>query len=224
MSVPLDESRDLPLEPLLDTWQVQSASWWAIRPAVPKYRSASELNSWYAQAAADSLDSLGRWVRPWRIVALIPESKAQSEYRLSYTWEAGSSAEHFLNHALKNVRETSGAIYDLTMELDLKVWFRTLASPEKPVRAWLRMPTDLQIAGPHRDREAFLNLSIGHSVFAASTWQRGSNEELHTLNQPLLGEALRRWEQHLGPIIEVEGVGVFRYGFRGPGGKEIAGG
>jgi len=208
-----DISSDAPVRPLFDTWQVQSASSWTIRPRVEGRASARECNAWYAQQAADSLRSLGTWMRPWRVAAYVPETTAHAEQRLKFEWPPDASPAAFLSHVMGQVRETSGRIDDLTMELDLYVWFRTAESPHQPVRAWLRAPTDLQVAGASEGREAYLNLSIAHSVFAAETWQRGNNGELHALNQPLLGQALACWEQNLGPIIEIDGVNVFKYGF-----------
>jgi hypothetical protein len=222
MDIPENVALQPPVQPQFDTWRVQNDSGWVIEPRVPPNSNPSELNAWYALAAADFLRSFGPWVRPWKFVAYVPATETHEKRHLNYTWKMGESPSLFIDQTLQHIREIPDAIYDLTLSLDMYVWFRSAESPCRPTRAWLRTHTDLQVAGPDPNRDAFLSLSIGHNLFAFSTWQSGENEELHALNQPLLEDGLRRWEQIAGNISEVDGVDVFKYGFRTPAAKSLA--
>ena len=84
------------------------------------------------------------------------------------------------------------------------------------MRGWLRLPTELELRSPGADGTSYAHLTFDHTLFRIESADGIDNGELHALNAPVLESALRRWEQRLGPITEVDGlIGISRYGFRG---------
>lgn len=205
-----------PAEPILDTWQIQrQSSTWTVEPAVSFSSAiAEEVNNWCARAAELSLECFGSWVRPWKIEAYAWQTPESQEIRRVFEWIPGTEVEPFVAHALNEVRAIPSPLYELSLQLDLYVWFRTEKSGRKLERAWLRTSTELDFIGLSDVLAPKLTLSIDHSLCSASTWQRRDNDELHKLNQPLLEKSLQCWEAAFGPIVEVSGVDVFKYGFQ----------
>lgn len=104
----------------------------------------------------------------------------------------------------------------MTFQLDSHVYVRTPTSADTPVRVWIRSPVRLLFWGGPANQPPFACLEINHTLFCPISFAADlDNSELYALNQPLLEEALRQWEQHLGAqISEIEGVpGLYQYGF-----------
>ncbi|MHC5723788.1 MAG: hypothetical protein ACYTXY_06430, partial [Nostoc sp.] len=105
-------------------------------------------------------------------------------------------------------------IYSLTLKVDLFVYVRTQDSPNKPVQGWVRYIGEFVFfGGEEGDSEYGLNLSISSTLFCPSSLFYGDNIELYSLNHPLLSHALRLWEKKLGSINDIQGPGVYEYGF-----------
>jgi hypothetical protein len=93
---------------------------------------------------------------------------------------------------------------DIQVDLELLVWHRR---SDGLVRDWLRVPTELYATAET------VELAVGHTIFAPGIFAPTPND-LHALNQPLLGEVLRAWEAAVGPIVDCDGRdGLYRYGY-----------
>lgn len=123
--------------------------------------------------------------------------------------------EEYIEKVLNAIREYPHSIEELEMDVDLFVYVRTEESPNQPTRAWVRHLGELVIWGGREYGRPYLFLSMGNTLFYPfSYFPIEDNSELCCLNQPLLENALRKWEQHFGEISELEGLpGIYKYGF-----------
>ena len=130
-------------------------------------------------------------------------------------WKPGDSYGEYIEKVLKAIQEYPAAIEELEMKVDLFVFVRTQASPNQPIQAWVRNLGVLVIRGGLEYGEPYLYFDMDHTLFCPSSFYGEDNSELYGLNQPLLENALRRWEDSLGSICEVEGLpGIYEYGFK----------
>ncbi|WP_138504658.1 hypothetical protein [Nostoc sp. PA-18-2419] len=131
-------------------------------------------------------------------------------------WQPRNSYEEYIEHVLKAIREYPAAIEELAMQVELLVFVRTEESPHQPIRAWVRFLGELLICGGLEYGEPDFCFSVDHTLFYPFSYHNGANNsELYLVNQPLLENALRRWEERFGSISEVEGLkGIFEYGFK----------
>jgi hypothetical protein len=73
---------------------------------------------------------------------------------------------------------------------------------------------DLAFWGGPENPQPYFCLEVDHTLFHPGVDEGDGNTQLHTLNQPLLEQTLRSWEERLGTIRDVEGLtGIFRYGY-----------
>jgi len=69
------------------------------------------------------------------------------------------------------------------------------------------------LGGPENETP-YLCFDVDHTLFCALSKDNEDNQALYLLNQPLLENALRRWEERVGPICDFSGLsGIYRYGF-----------
>lgn len=117
---------------------------------------------------------------------------------------------------MQAVREYPVPLDTLNIEVDLFVYVRTQESPERPIRAWVRLPrNEFIILGGPENQQPYLRFETGYTLFRPLSKDYEDNSELYSLNQPLLENALRRWEQRFGAICEVDGIpGIYEYGFK----------
>ena len=106
-------------------------------------------------------------------------------------------------------------IYEINVSLDLCVFVYTQESPKKPTQKWVRDLANLIIAIELEDEEPYLSLEMHHTLFYPFSYNGGEdNAELFGLNQPLLEEALKNWEDKFNSEIEAEGLpGIYKYGY-----------
>ena len=66
-----------------------------------------------------------------------------------------------------------------------------------------------------RYKENYVYFDISHMLFYPDSWNyQEDNTELANLNQPLLEEALRKWEKKFDAEIEADGLpGIYKYGY-----------
>ncbi len=92
----------------------------------------------------------------------------------------------------------------------------------KPVRVWVREFGNYVDIGKfeifldhQRYEENYVYFDISHMLFYPESWNHHEdNTELSNLNQLLLEEVLRNWEQKLGAEIDPDGLnGIYRYGY-----------
>ncbi|MEH2243025.1 hypothetical protein [Nostoc sp.] len=204
-----------PIEPLNDTWGgKKDAGSWGVTPSFDFTNlSIQSVNTWYVNSLMETLNAFSDLARVWSVFFYpSPESEIK---RVVLEWKPGDSYEKYLKKVLEAIGEYSAAIEGLEMEVDLLVFVRTQESPNQPVRAWVRNLGNLVIWGGLEYGRPYLFFSINHTLFYSFSYPLGEdNSELYSLNQPLLENALRRWEERFGPISEVEGLkGIYEYGF-----------
>lgn len=204
-----------PIEPLNDTWGgKKSAGSWSIDPPFDFTNLSIQLvNAWYIDSTIGTIDAFDELARVWK-VAFGPSSESDIK-GVVLEWQPGNSYEEYIEHVLKAIREYPAAIEELVMRVDLLVFVRTEESPHQPIPAWVRYLGEFVIRGGPEYGEPYLYFSVHHTLFYPFSYPLGANNsELYSLNQPLLENALRRWEERFGSISEVEGLkGIYEYGF-----------
>ena len=82
---------------------------------------------------------------------------------------------------------------------------------------WLQLEMgEFEIFLDHpRYKENYVYFDISHMLFYPDSWNyKEDNTELANLNQPLLEEALRNWEQKFDAEIDPDGLnGIYKYGY-----------
>ncbi|MEM7590156.1 MAG: hypothetical protein AAF383_01300 [Cyanobacteria bacterium P01_A01_bin.83] len=209
--------KNLPvIEPLYDTWGgKKSAGYWGLDGEL-EWRdfSAQEINAWFAESLAKTLDAFSSLARISHILWRNGENNRGSiGFRLEL--ESYSSYEEYLEKVFQCLKNYPILIEEIEIQVDMFVYVRTNISPNKPIRSWVRGFGDISINIDQEDEDAGLWLNMEHTLFYPFSYQNGKdNSELFELNQPLLKEALKNWEQKFNSRIEVEGLpGIYKYGF-----------
>jgi hypothetical protein len=198
--------------PLRDTWNYESsAGAWYIDPiAGGAPGSAAETNARLALAVSESADAFSTFASPWSIRFRAHDDPVDDH---AASPDTSRLSAQLLEHALDRLLSRSEVVDSVDVEFDTNAFIRTPTS-RAPVRAWVRLPTELRIWS-HESGAPYAAFSMAHTLFAPEGPLGEDNDELFRLNQPLLERGLRRWEERLGPIVESEGLhGVWRYGFR----------
>ncbi|SNT19687.1 hypothetical protein SAMN06265795_116121 [Noviherbaspirillum humi] len=203
-----------PVEPVYDTWggKTDAGSWCIAPNFVFKSLSVQEVNDWFAITLEGTLDAFSHVARACNIYFT-------SIYRddikgMKFDWQTGNSYELYLKNVLIATRTYPAPIHMMEIEVDLFAFFRTKDFPKTPVKAWARLPTQFIIWGGPEKRKPYLCLEMDHTLFRPYSRDGEENKELYFLNQPLLEQALRRWEERFGSISDVDGlIGVYQYGF-----------
>jgi len=119
---------------------------------------------------------------------------------------------------MKNLREP---LWTLRLNLNIIGFLRTSAKNDMPTRVQIQEPCSF-IAWGGPDETGFQNFSISYNLFSTVTLE-GEEQELWSLNQPILEKALQKWEMQSGHMIEVvDSTGsapVHQYGFGPPKGR-----
>ena len=205
-----------PIAPLNDTWagKKSAGSWCIVLPFDFTSLSIPEVNAWYINSTMETLDAFFELARVWE-VSFGPSNESNIK-GVVLEWQPGNSYEEYIERVLKAIREYPAAIEELAMQVDLLVFVRTEESPKEPIRAWVRNLGELLIRGGPEYGEPDLSFFVHHTLFYPFSYHNSAdNSELYSLNQPLLENALRRWEERFGSISEVEGLkGIYEYGFK----------
>jgi hypothetical protein len=199
-----------PVEPLVDTWDgADDAGSWSIVPAGDE---AAPANAWADAALAATARAFDGFARPWSIVFSTVDRDDVAPVAL--VPEGGERPDTFVERARAAIRAYAAPVHSVELQLEMLVRVRTPASPLRPVRVWTRLPADIELRAPGPGRRPYASLSVSHTLFRPESSFGGDNRELAALNAPLLASSLRRWEERLGPITDVDGLtGVSRYGF-----------
>ncbi len=201
----------------MDTWTVRSdvASWRVLVSGAPASRERGDLDAFTAEITERSLLVLHPFARPWR--ATLNACHDDPEPVRAMEWRPGESVAAFVSQIAAAIRGSSSAVLSLEIDLDLHAFCRTPASPVRPVRVWLRLPTLLTVRAPSEEdgvlEAASLLLAFDHTLFQLWQTPEEPNDELHALNQPLLEGALRDLEGAIGAVEVSRGHQAFRYGF-----------
>lgn len=209
--------KNLPVvNPVCDTWGVKkSAGYWALDGQIEwDNLSVEEINAWCANSLVKTIDAFSSLARICEVV-LINDGEFKKDIGNIFKLELDVPYEDYLRNTLKEIKKHHISIYEIQIELDMFVFVKTDTSPDKPIRAWVRDLGDISINIDREDEDAGLWLNIEHTLFYPFSYQNSEdNSELFELNQPLLEEALRSWEQKFNSSIDIEGLpGIYKYGF-----------
>lgn len=206
-----------PVNHLYDTWNIKDGvGYWCV---IPYFEftdiSIQKINLWYVDTIAKTLNAFSNLARVWKIS--FRSNPKTYVNQVSFEWKSEQIYEEFIDEILKAIRQFSHPIYELDLEVDLLVYVRTQESPNKPILGWTRnndianfsMCLDLE------DRDTYLFFKMDHTLFYPFCYRtQEDNSELFSLNQPLLENALKQWEDKFGEILGIEGLkGIFKYGF-----------
>ena len=209
--------KNLPVvEPILDTWgSKKSAGYWGLDGNL-EWRdfSVEEINAWFAQSLAKTLDAFSSLARVYKLV-LLEQAELGANIGGSFRLESDFLYEEYIESTLNKIKQYPTSIYEVQIELDMFVYVRTPTSADEPIRAWVRNLGDVSINIDREDECAGLWLNMEHTLFYPFSYQNNEdNTELFELNQPLLENALRNWEQKFNSRIDIEGLpGIYKYGF-----------
>ena len=204
------------IEPLYDTWRIKkSAGYWGIDGQL-EWRNFNihEINNWYAESLIKSLDSFSSFARIWS-VNIINGGESRGEIGYDLKLKSHSSYNEYIQNVIATIKQYSIPIYEIRIQLDMFIFVRTNASPNKPIRSWVRYLGELYINVDSEEENAYLWLNMEHTLFYPFSYiGNQDNYELFELNQPLLEKALRSWEKKFNSSIDVEGLpGIYKYGF-----------
>lgn len=211
---PLDKTLSL-LEPLNDTWGMRGAddNYWTITSTFDFASISTEaVNAWFSETAVETLNAFSDLARVWKVN--FSSSYQDDVEPVCLEWNRENYFyEDYIENILKAIREYPAPIYSLALKIDLFVYVRTRESSDKPVQGWVRDLSEFNFYGGPEDSEYSLNFNVNSTLFYPSSMFYGDNTELYSLNQPLLENALRQWEKKLGSINELDGLGIYKYGF-----------
>lgn len=225
MEINISDNINLPcVKPLYDTWGAKSeaGNWSIILPHDFSKALVEERNAWYANTLLLTIDAFVSLARINLIYfGSIGDPKSRLEGK-SFEWQPNEAYDDFLKKVSKEIREYPADISAIFINVDLFVYVYTEESPNKPVRAWVRRfgssiemgQFEIYLEHP-RYKENYVYFDISHMLFYPDSWNyKEDNTELANLNQPLLEEALRNWEQKLGAEIDPDGLnGIYKYGY-----------
>lgn len=212
------------VEPLCDTWGAKKSagSWDLILEFDYNNKSVQEHNNWYAETLKKTLEAFSFLAKAYAISFGVSIYNSQNKHEvISLIRQENQSYNNYIKTACEAIKQYSTDIDSISIGFDFFVYVRTEKSFSKPVRTWIRefgksndlgsMTMNLSV----EDEEAGILFSMNHTLFYPFSYQTGEdNSELFELNQPLLEEALRNWEQELEGEIEVDGLpGIYKYGF-----------
>ncbi|HLP90553.1 MAG TPA: hypothetical protein VK184_18460 [Nostocaceae cyanobacterium] len=222
---------DYTTEPILDTWAwCNDGNAWGINvPWNQEDRSQEAINACCANIFNKTQEVFSHLMRVWK-VAIVPDPELDADVLIT-EWAGEYPYAQYINDVLDSIRDFPATIYRIEADLDLFIYVRTPDSPKQPVRTWVRLPcNELNIIAPII-RNTGLWLEISYTIFGPANKDYSpltgpypepeedvvvvlDDNELQLLNQPLLEQALRKWEECFGTIDYVDGVpGIFQYGF-----------
>lgn len=212
-------NQDLDLTvPYFSTWGAKgqkSATWYINPPFQFQSSNSSKVNAWFLEKTHRTLDAFSHFARAWGIGAQSSPLEPESEF-LWQCYEKGISYQKFLDKTLSQISRFEKPIYQINVKFDLFVCVYTSKKQESLKQGWVRHLAAFRCQGNLEDEWSVCEFNLYLSLFQAfvSEYGNGDNQQLHFLNQPLLYEALCKWEQSVGEIVEFEGSpGCYRYGF-----------
>ena len=199
---------------LQDTWEIREdiATWYINLSSNFSTLSREEINIWYEKSVVETLNSFSKILRPWYIsFRSSPDEKVEN---IEIEWKPGISYEQYYKTFSKAIKEFPFRISILEMQVDFYVYTNTVESPNKATKNWIRYLGKFSFCGSNIHSHPFIYLNVNNTLFCPSSIYEVDNSELYYLNQSLLEEALRNWEQAFGTINEFDGLeGVYKYGF-----------
>lgn len=203
------------VEPVLDTWGgKESAGNWGLDGQFEwEDFSIEKINAWYAESLNKTLTAFSSLIRIYEVL-LVNDSEIKRDIGSVFKLEDNTSYNRYIENILKKIRKHPLSIYEIWIKVDMFVYVRTKTSSE-PSRFWIRDLGQFCISVDREDEYSYLYLDMENTLFYPMDYRFDKNNiELFNLNQPLLEEALRNWEQKFDAEIEPEGLPrIYKYGF-----------
>lgn len=211
------------IEPLLSTWGYkQYAGDWDIQlPSEFICCSYKEQKKAYCKAITITLDAFSSLIRAYKISILSLANSESKGNTIIFEHQHTEYYEEYIKRVFKAINDCPNEIYEIEIKFDLYVFIYTEENPNKPIRSWIRYIEksieigEFNIDISTKDNEPYVQFYIEHTLFYPLSYQNNEdNTELFELNQPLLEEALKNWEQKFDAEIEADGLtGVYKYGY-----------
>jgi hypothetical protein len=208
------------IDPLLTTWGWEDAGdWYIYLPSELIHDSREKQKEAYLNAMKLTLDAFSSLVRAYRISCHSMPFIQPKEKSLWLDWQINENYEHYIERVFKAIKDYPSQIYEIEILVELNVFVYTEQSPDRPVRSWVRYFGESLKMGNFTinisDDYPCICFCMKHTLFYPfPDYGNLNNEELFYLNQPLLEEALRKWEQNFGVETEPDGLpGIYQYGF-----------
>ena len=209
----------LPAEPMFVSWGGKTgAGSWGLDfdfDFDPKSSTIQDINQWYFVCLKKSLDAFDNLARVWKVSITLADQSEIAGETIEWKYKKGEDYQNYVDSIIDKLLNYPSEIYEINISLDLCVFVYTQESPKKPTQNWVRDLANLIIAIEIEDEEPYLSLEMHHTLFYPFSYNGGEdNTTLFGLNQPLLKEALRNWEQNFDVEIDVEGLpGIYKYGY-----------
>jgi hypothetical protein len=161
----------------------------------PRAMPESGAASWAIESLAASLSALEGLLRPQAIFVRSLAGEIQAP-------------EPTLDSTRAVVARLPRPLATIEAQLDVHAYaVPEEAAEQGPQLCWIRVPNELVITRAQISGNAQLYLRMHHSLFAPVNPATSERNPLFRLNAPLLGSALARWQEAVGPITEIEGRG-----------------
>lgn len=170
--------------------------------------SPEETNVWFFEQVFNFLRSFFGLV--------VPDSMEIITYNATeHIQKDNLDQQTFLDELMLIMKNLKEPIWTLKLNLNIVGFLRANQHDDMPTRLQIQEPCSFIIwGGP--DESGFQNFSISYHLFSTVVLE-GEDQEMWSLNQPLLETGLKKWEHQSGNIIDVvDSTGnapVQHYGF-----------
>lgn len=196
-------------EEIADTWRwKQSAASWIASLSRPS-GDAATVNRWMAATVARLLNDFAPLARVRTAMLLADVGPTRLTRRPDETYA------QFHARMLEAIAAQPLPLSEVLLELDLRVWVRTVESPDRPELAWISYPgTEIDLED-QRDGTVSVAFRLANTLFSAFTYMDGDDNPLHPFNQPLLEAALHRLRSFSDEPLDLMGdlPGTHELGF-----------
>ena len=193
-------NQDILTDILYDTWEIEDglATWYIVLSLDFTDFSAQEINAWYRKTLIETINSFPNFTGVSKVY--FRASPNESDESIEIEWQSGTSYQKYYESVLNAIEDFPFTISLLEISADFYIFTRTTESPLQPVRGWVRYLGRFSFCGAKFHSNPFIYLNMNNTLFCPSDIYGGDNTELYSLNQPLLENALRNWEQKIGKI------------------------
>ncbi|BDS15482.1 hypothetical protein [Aureispira anguillae] len=194
-----------------DTWRFSGdAPYWAIGDIV-KY-SVMHSKERYQELLKQTFKSFEGLIFPLK-TTIVPHHTENNKLPVVING-VDKSLDMNLKDIQRAIEDFGGDIYELQIEVAIRVYCKEKDTQEKITRVWLNLNDEITISAGKEDPSPSVMFALSHLLFNPDVSEISShNLELYYKNQPLLETALRNWEERLGTINEYGGYGaVAQYG------------
>jgi hypothetical protein len=197
-------------EYLQDTWRFsRNAPYWSIGD-INKYATMNSRER-YMELLMQTFKSFEGLIFPLKVI-LVPHYE-ETGGGVTNIETSSQSMPMILTSVQEAITNFEGDIYEIQVDVAVQVYCR-LKKQEGIKRVWLNLKDEFVISAGKDDPKPSISFALSHLLFNPDiSDKRTNNLMLYNKNHPLLEQALRKWEQNLGPINEWSNYGpVFQYG------------